>query len=156
MSVYEYRVIAAPVKGVKAKGRKTPEDRFSHALELTINEMARDRWEYLRAEALPSTERSGLTSTKTVWHNLLVFRRKTEAEATQDTPALPAPAKDVLADDDTGGTRKTPPLTATKTAPTPSDPAGVEAPADATPDKATDEAPKSEATSGDAAGTTKP
>lgn len=75
MAKYEYRVIPAPNRGVKAKGVKTPEARFSHALEGVMNEMAADGWEYQRAEALPSVERSGLTSTTTTWRNVLVFRK---------------------------------------------------------------------------------
>lgn len=98
MPEYEYKVIAAPTKGVKAKGIKSVEDRFSNALELKMNEMAAEGWEYQRAEALPSIERSGLTSTKTTWHNVLVFRRlkdtAVEASSTSDSetePKLDAP-----------------------------------------------------------------
>ena len=40
-----------------------------------MNEMAAEGWEYLRAETLPSVERSGLTATTTQWRNVLVFRR---------------------------------------------------------------------------------
>jgi hypothetical protein len=115
MSNYEYRVIAAPTKGVKAKGRKSAEDRFSNALELKINEMAREGWEYQRAEALPSTERAGLTSTKTVWHNLLVFRRAVLV-TTQETPAaLPAPDPATpQIEKAMDPTRKTPPVVSPK------------------------------------------
>ncbi|MDW3222338.1 MAG: DUF4177 domain-containing protein [Paracoccaceae bacterium] len=78
MANYEYRVITAPTRGVKAKGIKTPEDRFSHTLEEVMNEMAAEGWEYQRAETLPSIERSGLTSSATNWRNVLVFRRAKE------------------------------------------------------------------------------
>lgn len=81
MQRYEYRVIAAPTRGLKAKGIKTAEARFSHALEDAMNTMAADGWEYQRAETLPSTERAGLTSTTTKWRNVLVFRR---AQVTDD------------------------------------------------------------------------
>lgn len=76
---YEYRVIPAPVKGTKAKGAKTAEDRFALTLQEAMNTMAGDGWEFLRAETLPSEERSGLTGRKTVYHNMLVFRRKSAA-----------------------------------------------------------------------------
>jgi hypothetical protein len=76
---YEYRVIPAPVKGTKAKGAKTVEERFALTLQETMNSMAADGWEFQRAETLPSEERSGLTGRKTVHHNLLVFRRKNAA-----------------------------------------------------------------------------
>lgn len=78
MQKYEYRVIAAPSRGVKAKGINSSEARFSHALEDMMNTMASEGWEYQRAETLPSTERAGLTSTTTTWRNVLVFRRLVE------------------------------------------------------------------------------
>ncbi|MDT9702510.1 hypothetical protein, partial [Streptomyces sp. P17] len=49
--------------------------RFAFTLTGVLNDMASEGWEYLRAETLPSEERSGLTSRTTVWHNVLVFRR---------------------------------------------------------------------------------
>lgn len=76
MTQYEYKVVAAPSRGLKAKGIKSPEARYSNALETLMNSMAKDGWEYQRAEALPSTERAGFTSTKTVLHNVLIFRRQ--------------------------------------------------------------------------------
>ena len=84
----EYRVIPAPVKGTKAKGVKTAQDRFALSLQETMNAMAADGWEFQRAETLPSEERSGLTGTKTVYHNMLVFRRPREAELAAFRPRL--------------------------------------------------------------------
>ncbi len=72
---FEYRVVPAPAKGKKVKGVKTPQARFALGVEAVLNEMAADGWEYLRAELLPSEERSGLTGTVTRWRNVLVFRR---------------------------------------------------------------------------------
>lgn len=79
---YEYSVIAAPNRGEKAKDAKTPTDRFALALTAELNRMAEAGWEYLRADVLPSEERSGLTGRATVYHNVLVFRR----------PLAPSPA----------------------------------------------------------------
>ncbi|MGO4853495.1 DUF4177 domain-containing protein [Phaeovulum sp. W22_SRMD_FR3] len=79
MQHYEYRVVPAPSRGEKAKGLKTGAERYAHALSQLMNELAQDGWEYLRADTLPSEERSGLTSKTTVYHNLLVFRRPTAA-----------------------------------------------------------------------------
>ncbi len=92
MSRYEYKVVPAPTKGLKAPGIKTPEARFSHAIEALMNSMAEEDWDYVRAETLPSTERSGLTSSITEWRNVLVFRRlhQTDAE-TFGQELLPAP-----------------------------------------------------------------
>ena len=75
MTGYEYKVIPAPAKGVKAKGIKGPEARFAHALEQSMNTLAAEGWEYLRADILPSEERQGLTSSQTVYRSVLVFRR---------------------------------------------------------------------------------
>lgn len=95
MTQFEYKVVAAPTRGVKAKGARTPEARFSNALETLMNDLAADGWEYQRAETLPSTERSGLTSTTTTWRHMLVFRKaKEETRETQkqQPPLLTAPA----------------------------------------------------------------
>ena len=125
MLMYEYRVVAAPNRGVKAKGIKSNEGRFAHALEELINSMAQGGWEYQRAETLPSVERAGLTSTTTTWRNLLVFRRPSatvdaqqqdvaaaEASPSAAAPAVEAPAPvretEAVAQD---SARKMPPLT---------------------------------------------
>ena len=75
MQEFEYKVVPAPHKGTKAKGVKTPEDRFAHSIENLLNQMAAEGWEYERAELLPSEERSGLTGSTTNWRNILIFRR---------------------------------------------------------------------------------
>ena len=90
---YEYMVVPAPTRGVKAKGAKTAEDRFAIALETVMNKMAGDGWDYLRADTLPSEQREGLMGKTTVYQNMLVFRR---ARKTQ-RPAAPAPAPVVAA-----------------------------------------------------------
>lgn len=115
MSRYEYKVVPAPQKGQKAKGVKTPEGRFALSVEAVLNEMAASGWEYLRAELLPSEERSGLTGSTTNWRNVLVFRRAVEEDIAtiapvMDTPATAAPvvvpAPPVLAEEPV----RTPPL----------------------------------------------
>lgn len=75
MAEFEYKVVPAPNRGEKAKGAKTPEARFAHALEALMNRLAAEGWEYLRADMLPSQERTGLTGSTTHWRNMLVFRR---------------------------------------------------------------------------------
>lgn len=96
MSSYEYTVIPAPARGEKAKGAKTGIDRFAATLSDVLNEMARDGWEYVRAETLPAEERSGLTSRSTVYHNLLVFRRALDSDLAAapriDSRPAPSPA----------------------------------------------------------------
>ena len=120
MTSYEYKVMPAPQKGEKTRGIKTAEGRFANAIERAMNDMAADGWEYLRAETLPSEERSGLTSTTNVWRNLLVFRRPRRDEAgagdalegrrlasaadlargSQAAPPVTAPQPEVSADGD--------------------------------------------------------
>lgn len=75
MQNYEYKVVPAPTNGTKAKGVKTVEARFANTLEVLMNKMGAEGWEYQRAETLPSEERSGLMSKSTSYRNVLVFRR---------------------------------------------------------------------------------
>ncbi|WP_417723894.1 DUF4177 domain-containing protein [Salipiger sp.] len=92
MQTYEYKVVPAPAKGEKAKGIKSAEGRFAFAIERVMNDMAAEGWEYQRAETLPSEERSGLTSSQSVWRNLLVFRRPVAPAAETVAPTVAAPA----------------------------------------------------------------
>ncbi len=75
MTRYEYKVLPAPFRGVKAKGAKTTEARFAHALMEVMNELGQDGWEYQRTDTLPCEERVGLTGRATRFQNMLVFRR---------------------------------------------------------------------------------
>jgi hypothetical protein len=72
---YEYRVIPAPRRAVKAKAISKSDERFALSLSMLMNEMGREGWEYVRADTLPMDERSGLAGTKTSYMNMLVFRR---------------------------------------------------------------------------------
>ncbi|MCV6596728.1 MAG: DUF4177 domain-containing protein [Mangrovicoccus sp.] len=90
MTEFEYRVLPAPSKGEKSNGAKTGETRFAATIEQVLNDQAREGWEFLRAETLPTTERQGLTGSRTVFQTLLVFRRpKPQSPAT----VLSAPAQ---------------------------------------------------------------
>ena len=89
MQRYEYKVIPAPLKGVKAKGVKTTEGRFAASVEQVLNQMGQDGWEYQRAELLPSEERSGLTGSTVNWRNVLVFRRAVEDEPAPTVTEVP-------------------------------------------------------------------
>jgi hypothetical protein len=96
MTTYEYKVVPAPMRGTKAPGVKTPEDRFALTLEVAMNEAAADGWEYLRADTLPCEQREGLMSKTTVFQNMLVFRRvkqvPTAPKMKPQRQAPPAPA----------------------------------------------------------------
>lgn len=94
MQRYEYKVVPAPVRGEKAKGIKSTDARFAHALTRLFNALAADGWEYQRAESLPCEERTGLTRSLTVTQqHLLIFRRDLETEdapfAEADEPPPP-------------------------------------------------------------------
>lgn len=91
MSHFEYSVIPAPNRGEKGKDAKTPGDRYAAALAAELNRMARDGWEYVRADVLPSEERSGLTGRSTMYHNLLVFRRAAAAPMAGSMARQPQP-----------------------------------------------------------------
>lgn len=109
MGSYEYKVIPAPVRGRKGRGISGPEGRFAHSLEVVMNEMAAEGWEYQRAETLPSEEKTGLVGAQTVFRHVLVFRRKHSADLSaydprvlgeaRQTPLLMAPANDAPAED---------------------------------------------------------
>jgi hypothetical protein len=87
MPSYEYKVVPAPRKGIKARGAKTPEDRFALALTNLRNEAGAEGWEYLRADTLPAEERTGWTSKTTVTQHVLVFRRELAPAAPERRPA---------------------------------------------------------------------
>lgn len=102
MPNYQYKVVPAPQKGLKAKGIRTPEARFANALAELMNTMGADGWEYQRAETLPSVERAGLTKTTTEWRNVLVFRKPRADDIEPFAPELlaaPAPAPLQMTDD---------------------------------------------------------
>ena len=98
MQRYEYKVIPAPSRGEKARGLKTGAERFAHALEVAMNALGQQGWEYVRADTLPAEERTGFTGRTTVYHNMLVFRRPqgdasapADAAVTESTPRLSFP-----------------------------------------------------------------
>jgi hypothetical protein len=106
MQRYEYKVVAAPTTGIKSQVTGTPEGRFAEALQILMNGIAADGWEYLRAECLPSTERSGLTAKTTRHRHVLVFRRvivpasAPEAPETKTEPAPVLPSRPQTPQDD--------------------------------------------------------
>ncbi|WP_428539635.1 hypothetical protein [Profundibacter sp.] len=62
-----------------------------------MNELGADGWEYQRSDTLPSEERSGLRGKTTIFHNMLVFRRKiatkSETATTAHKPVTPRPVR---------------------------------------------------------------
>ncbi len=96
MSKFVYKAVPAPTKGQKAKGVKSTEERFALSITDTLNEMAADGWEYVRAETLPCDERKGLTGTQTSYQNILIFKRFLQAQPMTlgaETQPAPTPAE---------------------------------------------------------------
>ena len=87
MTVFEYKVVPAPTRGLKAKGVKGTPARFANALETVMNELGADGWEYQRTDTLPVEERQGLTGKTSSFQNMLVFRRTIE-ETVQEEPVV--------------------------------------------------------------------
>lgn len=104
---YEYAVVPAPKKGLKARGVKSNEDRFAYALQTIMNEYGAEGWEYVRTDTLPSEERTGLTGRTTVFQNMMVFRKEIVTLAPEEvvvaaienavSAATPAPEAPVAA-----------------------------------------------------------
>lgn len=80
MAEFEYKVVAAPRKTKSFRGVRSHEDQFAAVLAEMMNELAKDDWEYLRAESLPCEEKTGLTSRVVSYQNMLIFRRRIVAK----------------------------------------------------------------------------
>ena len=92
MPSHEYRVVPAPRRGLKAKGARTPEDRFARAIEAEMNRMASEGWEFVRSDTLPCEQKPGwFSKPTTVFQTLLVFRRPSDIGATSSRTAMPPP-----------------------------------------------------------------
>lgn len=85
MKAFEYKVVPAPTRGLKAKGVKGTPARFANALQTVMNDLGAQGWDYQRTDTLPVEERQGLTGKTTTFQNMLVFRRVLETAAPQDT-----------------------------------------------------------------------
>ena len=93
MTGFEYKVVPAPMRGLKAKGIKGTPARFANALQSVMNELGADGWEYQRTDTLPVEERVGLTGKNTSFQNMLVFRRMIDV-AVDEAPEVAALIED--------------------------------------------------------------
>ncbi len=93
MTGFEYKVVPAPMRGLKAKGVKGTPARFANALQSVMNDLGADGWEYQRTDTLPVEERVGLTGKNTTFQNMLVFRRAIDL-AVEDAPEVAALIED--------------------------------------------------------------
>lgn len=85
---YEYKVVPAPKKGQRGKGVRGTEGKFANALELLMNQIGAEGWEYQRTDTLPCEERSGLTGRVTTYQNMLIFRRPLPGQDPVEAPKL--------------------------------------------------------------------
>lgn len=105
MTHYDYKVVPAPRRAKKIKGVRAPEELFALTLTEAINEVARQGWEYVRAEHLPAEASRGWFRTASHGEQtVLVFRRphetlgprlaaaRPEPDAAPAEPIVPAPA----------------------------------------------------------------
>lgn len=123
---YEYSVVPAPKKGIKARGVKTSEDRFANALEAIMNEKGAEGWEYIRTDTLPSEERQGLTGRTTVFQNMMVFRRALTTQAKAPTVLLEGPVVEPAAPEPTFASRDPDRMMTVEDKPLDSDPGRAE------------------------------
>jgi hypothetical protein len=102
MTHYDYKVVPAPKRAKKVKGIRAPEELFALTLTEAINEVARQGWEYVRAEHLQAeASRGWFRSASHGEQAVLVFRRTREtlgprlaavrAEPEAAPPEAPAP-----------------------------------------------------------------
>lgn len=98
MPAFEYKVVPAPTRGIKAKGVRGTDARFAAALMEVMNELGAEGWQYQRSDTLPCDSRSAMGKKSTQYLNMLVFAREiagdsapiaeeSEAEL-PDTPVL--------------------------------------------------------------------
>ncbi|MBN2905654.1 MAG: DUF4177 domain-containing protein [Rhodobacteraceae bacterium] len=97
MSRFEYKVVPAPTRAERHRGLKGTPERFAQTLSALLNDMAREGWDYLRADTLPCEQRQGLTGRGTRDQNVLIFRRDRIADEVQTAAApegraAPAPS----------------------------------------------------------------
>jgi len=80
MIQYDYKVVPAPRRAKKIRGIKGTEELFAHTLTEAINEVARQGWEYVRAEHLQAEGPGGwFRGPQAGEQTVLVFRRAREA-----------------------------------------------------------------------------
>lgn len=76
MQTYEYKAVPAPNRPKRVKGVKTTAGRFAALLTETMNDQAKEGWEYMRSDSLPVEEKPGfLRSRVETYHTILIFRR---------------------------------------------------------------------------------
>jgi hypothetical protein len=92
MSHYDYKVVPAPKRAKRVKGVKSAEELFALTLTEAINEVARQGWEYVRAEHMPAeASRGWFRSSAAEDQTVLVFRRPRETLGPRLAAVRPEP-----------------------------------------------------------------
>lgn len=98
MSYFDYKVVPAPQRVKKVRGVTGAADLFALTLTDAINEVARQGWEYVRAERMVAEAPGGfLRKAAASEQTMLVFRRPREhlsprlAAVSEETPPEDAP-----------------------------------------------------------------
>ena len=100
MSYFDYKVVPAPQRVKKVRGVTGAADLFALTLTDAINEVARQGWEYIRAETMTAEAPGGFLRRATASERtMLVFRRPREqlsprlaAAPEESAPEAAAPA----------------------------------------------------------------
>jgi hypothetical protein len=95
MSHYDYKVVPAPKRAKKVKGVSSAEELFALTLTEAINEVARQGWEYVRAEHLRAeAPRGWFRAPAAGEQSVLVFRRPRETLGPRLAAVRPEPDAD--------------------------------------------------------------
>ena len=93
MTHYDYKVVPAPKRAKRVKGVHGSEELFALTLTEAINEVARQGWEYVRAEHLPAeAPRGWFRGRSRASRRVLVFRRPREQLGPRLAAVRPEPA----------------------------------------------------------------
>lgn len=97
MPDYEYKTVALPRSVAKRRRRRQSEaDLVAEQLGKVLNEEARDRWEYERAETLTTPGQRGLLKqARPSAYVVLIFKRLRNEPAAAAAPAAEGHAPDV-------------------------------------------------------------
>ena len=85
---YEYEILPAPSKIERHAGLKTDDERLAVSFAMTINMMAEEGWEYVRADRIDIDNTTGISGPQTKTHMLLVFRRPISVPSGGEEPLI--------------------------------------------------------------------
>jgi hypothetical protein len=92
MTYYDYKVVPAPKRAKRVKGVHGVEELFALTLTEAINEVARQGWEYVRAEHMPAESPGGwFRGPAAGEQTVLVFRRAREQMGPRLAAVRPEP-----------------------------------------------------------------